>query len=254
MVQQAAHSRVVLTGWDGDMLLNESPKPYFRWLLRKGRWARLAAGVGGYAVSERRLLPRRGLSEAQQAQDSYPAWLDREFEARLSLPDRWRAVNAKPAATHAIRPYAHRVLSWLGQWSNFFDFYDAGATRLPLEARHPFLDLRVVELCLTLPPYPWCIRKEILRRSLTGVLPDEVRMRPKTALGGSPAMALLSRADTRWNRFVATPGLERYVDPKRVPRVWHAERAQAAWIDLRPVSLGSWLRTHAFDAMTGEPA
>jgi asparagine synthase (glutamine-hydrolysing) len=171
----------------------------------------------------------------------YPEWINPDLERRLDLRERWRSANAEHVAPHELRPYAHAMLNGLDRWSNFFERFDAGFTRLPLELRHPFLDLRVVEFCLALPPVPWCVRKHVLRESLSGVLPDEIRQRPKSHLG-QPGLALLAREDARWvDDFVATPALERYIDRKRIPRVWGTSNA-CAWPALRPLTLNFWLQ------------
>ncbi|MBC8023457.1 MAG: hypothetical protein H7Y14_10085, partial [Burkholderiales bacterium] len=244
---QAAHARVALMGWDGDTLLNESPKPYFRTLLRERQLGRLVAGVVRYAASERRVLPRSLFAKRAHApaQDGYPVWLNPDLERSLGLRDRWRAVQDEPEDPHPLRPYAHRVFGWIDRWSNFFDRFDPGVSRLALEVRHPFLDLRLVDFCLSLPPLPWCVRKEILRASLAGVVPEAVRRRPKTPLG-NPGAALLGRDDASWvDEFVATPGLERYIERERIPRAWRAANSRAAWTDLRPLTLNFWLQLQA---------
>jgi hypothetical protein len=82
-------------------------------------------------------------------------------------------------------------------------------------------------------------------RSLKGVVPDAVQRRPKTPLGGNPGAALLARDDARWvDSFVAVPALARYVDRTCIPAAWRAADAQAAWIDLRPLTLNFWLQQH----------
>jgi asparagine synthase (glutamine-hydrolysing) len=246
----AMHGRVVLTGWDGDALLNESPKPYFRSLFKQGKFALLLMGMAGYAVSQRRLVPlgfrdwwkrRRGKSAAPAL--SFPKWISPELEQRFNLRARWNRFNEAPAKKHPIRPAAFRDLSFLRDLSSFFDFYDAGVTGLQLEYRHPLLDLRLVEYCLSLPPWPWCIRKHILRTAMLGRLPEPVRRRRKAPLVGYPLQVLLRRTDTRWvDQFVAFPDLNRYVVRKEIPPVCGEEEPNAAWDNLRPLSLDLWLQ------------
>ena len=245
----AARSRVYLTGWDGEALLSESPRPYFRSLLKQRRFGRLLAGVVGYALAERRLVPR-GLRErlrprralAGEDQPHYPAWLNPEFETRFDLRARWEQVNAAPEAGHPLRPRAYRSLSLLRQMSGFFDYYDAGSTRLPLEFRHPMLDLRLLEYCLALPPYPWCMNKQILRDSMQGMLPETVRLRPKTPLAGLVYRERLQQEDAKWlDQFIAVPEMTKYVDRARIPTVHRSTDAYGPWIDLRPLSLNFWL-------------
>ena len=52
-----------------------------------------------------------------------------------------------------------------------FEQENAGATHFPLEMRYPFLDLRIVNYLLALPPFPWCFNKMLLREAMAGRLP-----------------------------------------------------------------------------------
>jgi hypothetical protein len=77
------------------------------------------------------------------------------------------------------------------------------------------------------------------------VVPEAVRCRPKTPLGGIPGAALLARDDARWvDSFVAVPSLARYVDRTSIPAAWRPSDAHAAWKDLRPLTLNFWLQQH----------
>lgn len=77
----AAYSRVELTGYDGDTVMSESPKPYFRYLLRKRHGARLLAAVGGYVWQEKGPPPvgfrtwLAGRRNKKHLPDGYPVWL-----------------------------------------------------------------------------------------------------------------------------------------------------------------------------------
>ena len=205
MRQAAAHCRVMLTGWDGDALLNESPKPYFRSLLAQRKFAALLAGVVGYAWSQKRVLPlgvRDWLSTRKPGSGgsgpAYPDWISPQLEQRFDLRTRWQSFLGAPARSHPIRPAALNSLSFLTDLSSFFDFYDPGTTQLPLEYRHPLLDLRLVEFALSLPPWPWCIKKHILREAMRGLLPEPVRRRPKAPLAGYPYLDLLQMDQSQW--------------------------------------------------------
>ena len=247
---QAARCRVLLSGWDGDALLSESPKPYFRKLLKEGRVGRLLCGMVRYAISERRLLPlgfrawlTRGQPTSGQPAPAYPAWLNPALEERFELRARWEQVNVAVPVSHPVRPYAHRIFAYLTQWSNFFDSYDSGVTRLPLECRHPLLDLRLLDYCLTLPPLPWCVKKEILRVAMRGLLPEPVRLRPKTPLAGWPGSKMLRATDAQWiDGFVPAPGLSSYVNREKIPKTWGGAYPLEAWTNLRPLSLNFWLQ------------
>jgi asparagine synthase (glutamine-hydrolysing) len=248
--QQAGH-RVVLTGWDGDNLLNESPKPYFRYLFKQGKFLRCLAGMARYAIWQRRLVPlsfwdwlygRRG--KVERYFPTYPAWLNPELEQRLDLRSRWEKYSLPPASRHPIRPAAYYNLAAMIGMSSFFDFCDAGVTHRAMEFRHPLLDLRVVDYCLSLPPFPWCVKKEILRESMRGGLPDSVRLRPKTSLRGEPLVLLLAQPEAQWiDRFVAFPALSGYLVRENIPPVCGVDDPDSAWRNTRPLSLDIWLRS-----------
>lgn len=245
----AEHCRVALAGWDGDALLTESPKPYLRHLFHERRFSRMLLALLGYAASERRLLPRglwnRLLRRDAKDQSSlpYPDWLAPEFQHRLDLRDRWHQYNASLNARHPLHPYAYRSYSFLSACSNFFEYYDAGLTGLALEYRHPLMDLRLLDFCLSLPPWPWCVKKSILRSAMRGVLPEAVRTRPKTPLAGSPWIERLREGDaSSLDGFVAGASLKRYVDARKIPRFRGASDLNDAWMNMRPRSLDIWLR------------
>jgi asparagine synthase (glutamine-hydrolysing) len=248
---QAARSRVLLTGWDGDAVLNESPKPYFQQLLNERRIGKLTAGLVRYAISERRVLPRRlsGLftdrpTRPPSSGASYPTWLNPVLERRLGLRARWEHVTSKLAERHPLRPNAFGTFAKLTEWSNFFDCYDAGVTGVPLECRHPFIDLRLIEYCLALPPVPWCIRKTILREAMRGMLPDAVRLRPKTPASSRPAGKMLRAVDAQWiDDFIPARGLGDYVDHSKIPNVWGGDNDSQDWMNLRPLSLNLWFQS-----------
>ena len=243
-------NRVVLTGWDGDSLLDELPGPYFRTLLKQGKFMSALAGVVAYVFSQRsRLLPRarewldRRRGRHATHRPMYPVWLDPGLEQRLNLRSRWRHYNQPADATHPLRPKAHKALAPLGM-SSFFDFCDAGVTHRPMEFRHPLFDLRLVDYCLSLPPYPWCYKKEILRSAMLGVLPEAVRLRPKTPLAGYPHAVLLEGPEARSiDDFVAAPALRRYVAREKVPSICAGGHPDATWMDMRPFSLNNWLKS-----------
>jgi asparagine synthase (glutamine-hydrolysing) len=79
--------------------------------------------------------------------------------------------------------------------------YDRTAAALGIEPRDPFLDLRVIEFCLSLPQEQlqhdgW--PKIILRRATKDLLPDAVRWRVgKQHLGGDFSNAFWQRAEAK---------------------------------------------------------
>ncbi|MEP7070643.1 MAG: asparagine synthase-related protein, partial [Usitatibacter sp.] len=202
-----------------------------------------------YAISERRVVPlawrrnagRRAAADAEASQ--FPAWIHPELERKLRLRERWHDAQAGEVQSDPIRPHARRIFRYLARQSNFFERYDAGVTRMPLEYRHPLLDLRLVEYCLSLPPQPWCVKKWILRAAMRDLLPDKIRLRPKTALAGYSGMKMLERPEAQWiDRFEATPGLRTYVERQSIPKIGASMDPDRTWRDLRPLTLNFWLQ------------
>ena len=127
-------------------------------------------------------------------------------------------------------------------WAPLFEGYDQGSTRLPLEVRHPFIDVRLVDYLLSIPRYPWCTNKHILRRAMKDRLPAAIVNRPKTPLAGDPALQLMRRASVRWrDSFEVTPQLERFVNLSHRRSPADENTPDAAWAKLRLFALNHWL-------------
>ena len=245
----SSHAAVVLTGWDGDALLSESARPYFRSLIANGRWPRALRIAAHHSWRQRRSLARRLLNGSARAagRPAFPEWIDPQLATELRLRERWDEFHGTPRLTHPLRPYAHHVFGYIARRSDFFDGYTGACTGAPCEMRHPMIDLRVIDFCLSVEPYPWCHRKELLRRALAGALPDEVRLRPKTPLAGHPYMVLLRAPQARWiDDFVACAATERYVARERLPSARGEDNPDVAWMLLRPIGLDRWLRALRF--------
>jgi asparagine synthase (glutamine-hydrolysing) len=128
----------------------------------------------------------------------------------------------------------------------------AGVTKLPVELRHPFLDLRVVNFLLALPPFPLYMEKKLLRDVLAARVPDSIRTRKKTPLAGDALQQHLRQPDTAWLNHVAWVNeIDAYVDTSELERVLRLEakiynseskssRINAA---VRPICLNFWLQS-----------
>jgi len=247
--QVAADNRVVLTGWEGDGLFREAPRRYFEGLWRRGHFGRLAVDLGRYIRTQGR-VPAIGLRPAlksffgksgPQEPSTLPKWLNEDFSVRLNLRDRWEQMNPGWVGDHARRPTAFLIYS-PRIWAGFFESYDPGTTGFPLEIRHPLFDLRLIDYMLSLPPVPWCVEKELVRAATRGVLPEAVRLRPKTPLAGDNDVALLRQPESEWiDKFEPTPRLATYVNRVQIPRLMGESDANEVGINTRPLSLNFWL-------------
>jgi asparagine synthase (glutamine-hydrolysing) len=213
----AAFSPVALTGYDGDALMYEPQPARFKIRTRIRRMLRTA--------------------------DSIPEWIDEEFARETNLRERWKEFWSN-RDQDSKRPAAMRALN-SKTWTSLFEGYDPGATKLKLEVRHPFLDIRLIEYLLAIPPVPWCINKHILRRAMSDKLPAAVLNRQKTGLMGDPALQLAQRGSVRWlDNFEVSPQLRAFVNLNRRRPVAEEKTSDALWASLRVFALNYWL-THS---------
>jgi asparagine synthase (glutamine-hydrolysing) len=248
--------RVALTGYGGDPTLSCLLTIHFAELFKKRRFGRAIAAAIRYLLAEGRFSRlyirtrwRRWRYQKNQS-PPYPRWLQQDLEERLGLRERFRAMVRITNPNAAVRPVAYEAVVD-PMWPNLFEGFDAGVTRAPVEVCHPFFDLRLVNFLLALPALPWCSDKELLRRSARGVLPDAIRLRPKSPLLADPLIVLLQRPESSWvDRFEPTPELKRYVDRNRIPEVLGEKDVWNAWVNLRPLSLNLWLRSQALSGIT----
>ena len=243
----ASHSRVLLSGNGGDPVLYPSTS-YFFYLLKKLQFGVAIKDVAAYFLAHGRLpqvgarTKLKGLLKRQPAPLELPAWLDQDFAARLDLQRRYEQLNKTPAAIHPTHPEAYRFLT-TPYWPFLFETHEPGVTFAPVEARFPFFDLRLVNYFLSIPPLPWCLKKEILRAAMRGLLPEQVRLRPKAPLGGDPTLALFRRRDKHWLKMHlgSSSTLASYVNVTAALAMNRTEDSDEVWGLFRIVGFSKWL-------------
>lgn len=177
--------------------------------------------------------------------EQVPAWLDPAFMRRADIPFRLPAVRYL-SAPRGGSFFAHEVAAELRSLAGFIE---RGPYQDGIEMRYPFLDRRLVEFSLRLPP-AMRIRpgggKYVLREAMRGILPEEVRTR--RSKGGIDARLLWA-----FNRESARLG-ELLRDPEISQRGWvradtlrtAAEEARCGQVRNLPfllcaLSLETWL-------------
>src|SRR6202041_3806932 len=136
-----------------------------------------------------------------------------------------------------IRPKAHVSLS-IPQWANKFEQESPGATRYPVEVRYPFLDLRVVNFLLALPPFPLFFEKQLLREAVAGRLPENVRTRPKTPMAGSPLVTHFRQTKTAWmDKMAWDAQMDSYVNRTALTMFRNETNSEQANSGVRPLCL-----------------
>jgi asparagine synthase (glutamine-hydrolysing) len=195
--------RVVLSGEGSDNLMHFEIWPHAKDLIRRGEWAQLFTETLRYASVRRSPWPgiRRRVKHVFRKNPTapvFPSWIAPDFERRMSLKKRWKEPTTQAKSDrHPILPWAHASLD-LPLWAYMFEHENPGVTRRPVDVRYPFLDLRLVNYLLALPPFPWFFEKTLLREAMAGCLPESVRRRPKTPLAGDPVVERLKRSELNW--------------------------------------------------------
>jgi len=246
----SADCRVLLSGEGSDNLMDFQMWPYAGDLRRRGEWRRLFTEVANYAWI--RPFPWRGIRARflklfgkEPHMPVFPEWLAADFAARMKLQARWEEWGKHPnlPLEHPILPKAHASFS-LPQWTHMFEQQNAGVTHFPVETRYPFLDLRIVNYLLALPPFPWFFQKMLLREAMAGRIPETVRMRPKTPMQCDIFSEQFQRSGAeRLNQMHWSKDLNRYIDRSALVSPHGRMNAEQMTNSLRPYCLNIWLRS-----------
>jgi asparagine synthase (glutamine-hydrolysing) len=232
--------RVMLDGIDGDSVLSEGM--FLPRLVRCGKlvtaWREAAglrqtypgeapAGIALMNAMRAAFVPewiRMGLRPLRTNQQwkrvLADSLINREFAARIHLQDRLETLNE----TFRSRRPLDRGSDVSGTIDHTFivcgiERYERVAAASSLESRHPFLDRRVVELCMRLPDSQKISNgwpKNILRRAMAGYLPQEICWRRgKGHLSShlTAAYVKLTYPEIRRTLHAARDDLAQYVQP-----------------------------------------
>ena len=178
---------VVLTGAGGDELFAGSTRYYGRAQFEnflRGRWLRFASNTWrwkerreGFWAGVAEMIGARGSRALVQGTKRCSLWLENHPFRRLRASERHYAGTLSDSLYQEIE--STRIPYWLRSNEKTY-------MNIPMEARCPFLDHRVVEVAARLPT-TYLIRdgwhKWILRKAMEGVLPEEVIWR--RAKGGA---------------------------------------------------------------------
>lgn len=172
----------------------------------------------------------------------YPSWISHDFEKKMCLKEQWEEEwdFRQQSPTFRSRSSLLRDSLLHPDW-NLDDVLMTSNFTLA-EQRDPYLDIRMVNFVLSLPPFPWLFDKHILRKAMETKLPVEVINRPKTPLGMPDNLALKLRETKGVDNRVTHPDLLQFVERSKLPKLCDGTGDSAStYVDLRPTHLNRWL-------------
>lgn len=222
-VAQQQDVRIVLDGLFGDSTVSHG-FGYLHELASKWRWLKLFKEVKGLTqINERhrnstaklmrQLIWGHGMSPwipklirqvwqtCRNGKRSGLNWdfnpiVNPEFARRVNLVNRVQSFNHHPKARIQSERIIHYNDLTSGDYPFMMETIDKTSAAFPLEVRFPFMDRRLAEFCLSLPPeqkYHQGWTRMIVRRSLAGTLPENIQWRrDKARLGSNVAHGLLN--------------------------------------------------------------
>ncbi len=242
--------RSLLDGVDGDIVTSHR-EAYLRFLLRAGALKTAVAEASGYSTffacytvgSPWQLLYKHGraafvplalrklglrlLGRKTKLGDlTKDSIINLDFAARIRLAERFETNARNRSPEHVATLREHHMHTIVAPFVTVaLERYDRVASVFSIEPRHPFLDKRLAEYCLALPWRQLVHRgrqKHVLRRSMAGILPEEVRNCGKIRAGPRIRLPEVWLAENRdllaESLFDRRQDLEEFVDLPLVQR------------------------------------
>lgn len=260
--------RVGLDGFDGDTTVCHG-YGYLIELMRNGKWPILLKETA--MLAKRQGYPRWLLLWKKAAKPQTPAFVRRtwrfltgrgerpwrtslirsDFAERIGLKERFHLLQG-----HRLKPLTSSRLAHFDAltWGGIIHQMETSnklAARHSVELRHPFRDTRLMEFCLALPPEQklgdgW--PRRVLRASMAGILPEEVRWRPnKTDFTPNLVQWALALDRKLLDRLIlgGAEAAADYVDLNALKRLYGKFLIRPMDVNLLDVwsvaSLGQWL-------------
>lgn len=143
--------------------------------------------------------------------------MSKEFRERLRLTERTNSLMVSKRSCLRNAREKHWEMLNFPLYAHAMELADKMSAAFGLEARYPFFDRRLIELCLALPAHQklsngWS--RAILRRAMTGILPHDIQWRPKKADLSSNFYRKMLETDRKLldNVVQGSPVLAPYID------------------------------------------
>lgn len=263
-------ARVLLTGHAGDDLVAGSRLVYAQRLARgdaRALWEILRYAQAGriplarllYRYFGQPLLPPavdRALRRLtlRRPRPWIPDWISPELVRRTSLRERLSASPPHPRFRDSARQEVYERLVGHPGHLRAVSWYDRIAAPFGMEVRHPYLDQRLVEFVLAVPPVELFVAgryKSLLRDAMTGLIPEVIlERRDKTSFRSFRELALREKEATRIESLLTRPLAAElgFVEGHRLKRAFQAYKngsSDPAYLFLGyAITLELWLRQY----------
>ncbi|MBI5352501.1 MAG: hypothetical protein HZB50_07685 [Chloroflexi bacterium] len=180
-----------------------------------------------------------------------PKWLNADFKCRTRTADRMRDTTIPKRFSEFARQDNYQKIISLGGVGRAISYQDRLAAQYQMEARYPFLDRRLVEYVLSIPPEQilrgWQ-RKYILRLAMRGILPESTRTRLwKTNLENYFKSGLVGRNTEMIGSLLDSSLLEQYkiIDFAKLKKSFQGRSDSFDFFGLwRLVTMELWLKKY----------
>jgi asparagine synthase (glutamine-hydrolysing) len=135
--------------------------------------------------------------------------LSNEFSEQLNIKEFIKSREFNQLQPYTVAEDQQKDLT-SGSFTHILELMDQGSSAVSIESRHPFMDKRLIEFCLALPPNQklnqgWS--RVIMRRAMGGVLPEQIRWRGgKASLEDSFEKGLLTKDRALIEEALFKPG------------------------------------------------
>jgi len=180
-----------------------------------------------------------------------PIALNNEFADRINYTERYRAAKKKKTKKSSTRENQVELLQ-SGTFAMTLECVDQYAAAHSVQPAHPYMDKRLVEYAVALPPEQsldggWT--RAIMRRAMQGIVPDVIKLRPdKGYLNPSVHKQLLGRDKDLLRELIYNPGsMKKYVDPNYIHDLYGQRsqlNGQGVWRLGFFASLSYWMNTN----------
>jgi asparagine synthase (glutamine-hydrolysing) len=206
----------------------------------KRYWRKLAMPSRMVAARKRRARLR----------ESGGALVNEEFARRKGLRARFMSFDQPVENSVRLRQRAVLSSDTFARAQEIMDHYAAANA---VEVRHPFMDRRVIELCLAMPAglaYRGGWTRFVMRKAMEGIVPSKIQWRPgKTNLANSYDYGLFDIDAALLDEYLdEITELRPYINEEEVTKMRVRAREQSGkdiWMLCMVATLSCWMRSRS---------